>query len=223
MIRAVLFDAVGTLIHLREPVGETYARFGRAHGLEVPPGALQAAFSRVLRDMPPMVFRGLAAAAVREAERGWWHTVVWSVFDAAGATVQTADFERCFGGVFAHFAGAGAWRCADGAAEVLRTLRARGRRTGMVSNFDHRLPALLDALGLAPLLEVVVRPADAVAAKPDPHIFAVALARLGVHADQAVYVGNDADDDIAGARRAGLRAIDVTMVAGLESIAALLD
>ena len=222
MIRAVLFDAVGTLIHLREPVGETYARVARAHGVEVPAAALQAAFPRLLRGMPPMVFPGLAAAALREAERGWWRTLVWAVFDAAGVAAQFADFEPCFDRLFAHFAGAGAWRGAAGAAPALRALRARGLRTGMVSNFDHRLPALLDALGFAPLLEVVVLPADAGAAKPDARIFALALARLDVRADEAVYVGDDAHDDIAGARRAGLRAIDVATVGDLEHIPSLL-
>ena len=223
MIRAVLFDAVGTVIQLREPVGETYARFARAHGVAAPPAALQAAFPRALRAMPPMVFPGLTAAEVREAERRWWRRVVWSVFNAAGAIARFADFEPCFGEIFAHFAGVGAWRCADGAGELLRTLRARGLRTGIVSNFDHRLPALLGALGLAPLLDAVVLPGDAGAAKPDPGIFALALERLAMRAAEAVYVGDDADDDIAGARRAGLRAIDVNAVGGLERIAGLLD
>jgi putative hydrolase of the HAD superfamily len=91
----------------------------------------------------------------------------------------------------------------------------------MVSNFDHRLSALLAALGLAPLLDVIVLPSDAGAAKPEARIFALALKRLGIRADQAVYVGDDADDDIGGARAAGLHAIDVTTLRDLESLEAL--
>lgn len=215
MLRAVLFDVVGTLMHLREPVGETYARCARAHGVTVPPDPLQAAFPRVLRTMPPMVFAALAPARRRAAERDWWRTVVRSTFDAAGAGDRLADFDRCFDELFAYYGGAAAWRRADGALELLRALRARRLRTGVVSNFDFRLAALLEALELAPLLEVVVLPADAGAAKPDPAIFAAALARLGVSAADAVYVGDDADDDIAGAQGAGLRAIDVGTVGDL--------
>jgi HAD superfamily hydrolase (TIGR01509 family) len=88
----------------------------------------------------------------------------------------------------------------------------------MVSNFDHRLPAVLEALGLAPLLDVVVLPADAGAAKPDPRIFQLALARLGVAAAEALYVGDDAEDDVAGATAAGLRAVDVATVADLAAL-----
>ena len=218
MIRAALFDAVGTLIHLREPVGETYARVARQAGVDVPASALQAAFAPALRAMPPMAFPGLGPMEVQQEERAWWRSVVDAVFRAARAA-PFSDFERCFDRLFDHFASAGAWRSADGAAAALGALRARGLRTGLVSNFDHRLRPLLSELGLAPLLEVVVLPADAGAAKPDPGIFAVALARLGVRADQAVYVGDDAEHDLDGAQRAGLRAIDVRTVRDLRDLA----
>ena len=56
----------------------------------------------------------------------------------------------------------------------------RGAATGVVSNFDGRLPGILAGLGLAELLGVVMLPGEARAAKPDPRIFALALARLGV-------------------------------------------
>jgi putative hydrolase of the HAD superfamily len=222
MLRAVLFDAVGTLLHLREPVGETYARSARSHGVTVAADALQAAFPRALRAMPPMVFPGLAPDRRHTAERDWWRAVVRATFRAAGVAERPTEIDGCFEELFTYYAGAAGWRAADGATDVLRALRARGLRTGVVSNFDHRLPALLAALGLAPLLDVVVLPADAGAAKPDPGIFAVALERLQVGAAEAAYVGDDADDDIAGAERAGLRAIDVARVGDLRALGALL-
>jgi putative hydrolase of the HAD superfamily len=218
VIRAVLVDAVGTLIHLREPVGDTYARFAHAHGVDAPPNVLQAAFARVLHGMPPMAFAG-DAVAVREAERQWWRTVVRAVFDAAGVMPRFAGFERCFDELFAHYGGAGAWRCGSGVVDTLRRLRDRGRAVAMVSNFDHRLPALLDALGLASLFDAVVLPADAGAAKPDRRIFDCALTRLGVPAAQALYVGDDVAGDVGGAQRAGLQVIDAT---GLDDMRALL-
>lgn len=218
MIRAVLFDAVGTLIHLREPVGATYARYAAECGVQVSAGALQSAFAGLLRGMPPMVFPGRTAADVRAEERGWWRTLVRSVFEAAGVATPFPNFEHCFERLFVHFSGADAWRAATGAGDLLRALRGRGLRTGMVSNFDHRLPALLDALDLAALLDAIVLPADAGAAKPDARIFAIALARLEVRADEAVYVGDDARDDIAGAQGAGLRAVDVASWSDLRSL-----
>lgn len=201
---AVLFDAVGTLIQLREPVGQTYARFA---GTDDAAPLLDAAFAGVMRGRPPMVFPNRPAAAVRVAERDWWRALVVAVFEAAG--VPLADIDAVFPALFDHYAGAAAWELRPGAHALLDALRARGVRTGMVSNFDHRLHAVLAALDLAARLEVVVLPADAGAAKPDARIFHLALQRLGVDAADAIYVGDDADDDIAGATAAGLRAVDV--------------
>lgn len=206
-VAAVLFDAVGTLIHLREPVGATYARV--AGGGD--PAALDAAFAAALRARPPMVFPGLTGDALRAAERAWWQALVADVFAAARTPLPAGAFEA----LWAHYAGAAAWQAAPQAHAVLAALRTRGVRTAMVSNFDHRLPAVLAALDLAPLIDTVVLPADAGAAKPDPRIFHLALARLGVAPAAALYVGDDAEDDIAGATAAGMRALPAAELASL--------
>jgi putative hydrolase of the HAD superfamily len=90
----------------------------------------------------------------------------------------------------------------------------------MVSNFDHRLPAVLAELALAPLLDTVVLPADAGAAKPDARIFQLALARLHVAPGEALYIGDDADDDLAGASAAGLRVAHAARIADGEHLLA---
>ena len=51
----MLFDAAGTLIELREPVGETYARVARKHGLALPPDRLEAAFRVAFTTAPAML------------------------------------------------------------------------------------------------------------------------------------------------------------------------
>jgi len=210
-LRAVLLDAVGTTIHLREPVGATYARV--AGGGD--PAALQRAFGEALRSRPPMVFGELDGDGVRAAEREWWRALVESVFAAAGATLPEGAFAR----LWDHYAGADAWQAAPGAHALLRGLRQRSLRTGMVSNFDHRLDAVLAALDLKALLDVVVLPSHAGAAKPDARIFHLAVAMLGIEPAEALYVGDDAEDDIAGAGAAGLRVVDV---AGLTDLTQLL-
>lgn len=215
---AVLFDAAGTLIHLDEPVGETYARIARRHGVDVAPGRLAAAFGEALRSPPPMVFPGRPRDEVIARERAWWRRLVRDVFRRAGAEARFADFERFFEELFVHFASPGAWRPAAGARDALAALRRRGGRTGVVSNFDCRLHGILAGLGLRALLDVVVLPSDAGAAKPDARIFHFALERLGVAPDRALYVGDDAEQDVAGARAAGMLAIDVAELGDLRDV-----
>jgi putative hydrolase of the HAD superfamily len=215
LIRAVLFDAAGTLIEPAEPVGETYARLAAEHGVDVSPWRIGDAFRRCLAGAGPMLFPGAAPAEALAHERAWWRELVRRAFRAADSAARFRDFEAFFEDLWRHYAGAAAWRARPGARELLARLRARGLRTAVVSNFDRRLPGILAGLGLADALDAVVLPSDVGAAKPDPDIFARALAQLGVAPAEAVFVGDDAERDLAGARAAGLEGIDASRLATL--------
>jgi putative hydrolase of the HAD superfamily len=222
-LRAVLFDAAGTLIRLREPVGSTYARFFAAQGAEVPASRLDEAFARVLPGMPPMVFPGVAPEETRRRERDWWREVVRRTLRTADGSARPRDFEACFDALFAHYATPAAWESMPGVDEALASLASRGLRLAVVSNFDQRLRGLLAALGLARRFEHIVLPADAAAAKPDPRIFLVALEALAVLPAAAAYVGNDPVEDHDASTRAGLRAVDVRGLATLTALPDLLS
>ena len=62
-------------------------------------------------------------------------------------------------------------------------------------------------LGLADYFRFTLCAEELGIGKPDPRPFQHALARAGVAAEHAVHIGDHPDDDIAGARAAGLRAI----------------
>jgi putative hydrolase of the HAD superfamily len=214
----VVFDAAGTLLHPREPVGETYARLARARGVGIPAWRLDDAFRRVLAGAPPMVFPGAAPAELPARERAWWRDVVRAVFRAADQMQPFADFEAFFAALFAHYAAPSAWEAAPGAHIALRALRAEGRRLAVASNFDGRLPALLAGLGLDADLDAVLLPTALGAAKPDPAFFAAVAARLALAPGAAVYVGDDPVQDLDAARRAGWRAIDARALATLAAL-----
>ena len=214
----MLFDAAGTLIETREPVGEVYARHGKQHGVEISARRLGDAFARVYTAAPAAVFPGLAGPERTERERAWWRDRVRETFRAADSARPPEDLDALFDSLWRHFSHPDTWCGRPGAAETLVRLRARGLRTGVVSNFDGRLPGILDGLGLLSLLDTVVLPADAGAAKPDPRIFARALEHLGVRPEESVFVGDDAQRDLAGARAAGLQAVDATTLATLADL-----
>jgi putative hydrolase of the HAD superfamily len=93
--------------------------------------------------------------------------------------------------------------------EVLTTLRGRGHRLFVVSNWDISLHEVLRATGLTALIDGAVVSAEVRAAKPDPRIFELALGMAGADAADAVHVGDSEDADVAGARAAGIRAVFV--------------
>ena len=55
-IKVVTFDARGTLLKVRFPVGETYAAVARRHGADLSTAAIEAAFFTVFPSMPPLAF-----------------------------------------------------------------------------------------------------------------------------------------------------------------------
>jgi len=217
-IRAVLFDATGTLIELRESVGESYARFAESHGVRLPAWRLADGFARIVADRPLRVFPGTRLDEVAEFERGWWRDVVRDTFRATDQTVVFDDFETFFDDVFSWYATAEAWRLRGGVADALAILADRGLRLGVLSDFDYRLTEVLESLGIASFFETVTLAGAVGAPKPDPQIFAAALEALGLPASEVVYVGDDPHRDLEGARRAGLPAIDATSLASVAEL-----
>jgi putative hydrolase of the HAD superfamily len=203
--QGLLLDAMGTLIGLREPVGHTYARLAEDHGLRLDPQLIEQGFRQAYRQAPPLAFPGLAGAELRQAELAWWSARIRSSLVAAGAAALP---EPLGAALFNHYAEASAWRVYSDVASQLPRWWQRGLKLAVVSNFDSRLPGLLEQLGLARWLSAVVVSSSAGAAKPDPAPFQLALAQLQLEAGQVWHVGDSAED-VAGATAAGLPCIQV--------------
>jgi putative hydrolase of the HAD superfamily len=97
------------------------------------------------------------------------------------------------------------------AAAVLRTLRERGMRIGLLSN-THWPRAFhehfLERDGLAGSIDARFYTSEMEFVKPHRSVFAAALARLDVDdPSRAVYVGDRLYDDVWGAKQAGMRAV----------------
>ena len=219
VIEAVLFDATGTLIELVRPVGETYAEAARDQGVELPAWRVQDAFERVQARAEPRVHPELRdLAAIAAAERDEWKDVVRQTFQAVDSTLRFPRPDELAERLFAHYADAAAWRLRPGVRAALRALADDGLRAGVVSNFDLRLSGILQGLGIIDDLSCIVLPAHCGARKPDPRIFEAALAALGLPAERVAFVGDDPDKDLAGARAAGLLAIDIRGWTSLEEL-----
>ncbi|HEY7202911.1 MAG TPA: HAD family hydrolase [Methylomirabilota bacterium] len=92
---------------------------------------------------------------------------------------------------------------------LLERLRSR-YRLGIVSNFYGNLETVCHNVSVRPLLEIVVDSERVGISKPDPRIFMKALDGLGVEPADAVFVGDSAARDMAGARALGMRHIWLT-------------
>jgi putative hydrolase of the HAD superfamily len=204
----VFFDLAGTLIEVQGGLGSQYARIGAQFGLEADAKAIDRAFPRAFAAAGPMVFaHARPGGDVAALEKGFWKEVVRGVFAQIGMADTLAagpTFDRYFEQLFSHFETADAWTVFPDVVPTLRELKGRGLVVGLITNFDHRVFALVEALGLAPLLDSVTIPAIAGAAKPEPGIFEHAAARHGLKTSEAIQVGDSVGDDVEGARGAGM-------------------
>jgi HAD superfamily hydrolase (TIGR01509 family) len=99
----------------------------------------------------------------------------------------------------------GLWsRPAEGARETLDALEGLGLRRAVISNSDGRASEHLRNAGVLRGLEFVVDSHREGVEKPDPRIFRIALERLGVPPERALYVGDILAVDATGARAAAV-------------------
>lgn len=198
----LLLDAMGTLFGLQESVGCTYARVAAEHGITAQPGAVEQAFRRAYRQAPPLAFPGLEGAALEAAERNWWaERIRSSLQDPSGEELDPP--QALVEQLYAHYAQPSAWRVYADVPERLECWHRAGLRLAVVSNFDSRLPGLLEGLDLSRWLQAVVISSRAGAAKPSPQPFALALEQVQLSAGEVWHVG-DSPEDVAGAQAAGV-------------------
>ncbi|MCS6924508.1 MAG: HAD-IA family hydrolase [Candidatus Binatia bacterium] len=200
-IRAVFFDAAGTLLTVRGSVGEIYAQLARSYGKEATAAQLEEQFRRCFPSMPALAFPGAAPERIPELERQWWHDLVQQIFAPFGPFPAFAAY---FAALFTRFAHPDSWQLYADTEEALHQLRRRGVSVGIISNFDSRLFGILEGLGIASCFDTVIISTRAGAAKPNREIFLQALSALEVRAEEAVHVGDSYDADVVGARAAGL-------------------
>lgn len=194
-IRAIFFDAGGTLIHLdssyicntlRQQIGVELAEpeFRRAQFL---------AMSRVAE----LVAEGVGST--EQLKRQFYSTLLpqlgvreGNLNEAVECALELAQREML-------------WRTADQSVpNALEELKSMGFSLAVVSNSDGRIQSALEHAGLAKYLDFSIDSFHVGIEKPDPRIFSMAASRAGVAPQQAAYVGDLYEVDVIGSRNAGL-------------------
>lgn len=90
---------------------------------------------------------------------------------------------------------------------TLRALRAAGLRVGVLSDCSVELAEAWRELPVSDLVDARVLSCEEGRRKPDPELFASVAERVGVAPRECLYVGDGDGDELAGATRAGMRAV----------------
>jgi putative hydrolase of the HAD superfamily len=215
---AILLDALGTLVALEPPAPRLRAELARRFGLEVSEEEAARAIGAEIAYYRAHLDEGrdpAGLAALRRRCAG----VVRAELPACGLELDPLVDALLASLHFTAFADA---------RPALAAARARGQRLVVVSNWDVSLHDVLRKLELEPLLDAILTSAGAGARKPEPAIFEQALALAGVTPGLAVHVGDSLEEDVVGARAAGIEPVLVRRdggpsIAGVRTISSLAE
>ena len=200
MIRAIFFDAAGTLFYLTKTVGDHYAYVGREVGLDLDAQQLERAFHAAWKQMPR---RPVIDGPRENDDKGWWRELVGHVFDQVVPWLSEFDRDNFFEIAYEHFAEPGVWELYPEVSGVLQQLAPRFQ-LAVISNFDGRLRFILQHLGISKHFAHVFISSELGADKPDAEIFRRALTTMHLKGDEVLHVGDDPERDWKAAKAAGL-------------------
>jgi HAD superfamily hydrolase (TIGR01549 family) len=176
--RAVLFDWDGTLVDSAEASFRSYVRAFEAFGIPFDRARFAATYS------PNWHNTYLALGLPRER---------WDAADALWREAYATHANRLVAGV----------------PDALERLRSEGIAQAVVTSGEReRVSRELAQLGVAGFFAATVFSEDARRRKPHPEALLLGIARLGVAAEHAAYVG-DSPEDVEMARAAGVYSVGI--------------
>ncbi len=220
MLRAVTFDLTGTLIHTPR-LGEIYSAVLDRHGVDVAPERAAGLVGEVWRELDCAAHPASDRFASHpQGARGWWRRLLERFCErlevpSPGPFAAAELFDR--------FAAPEAWEVYPDVDEVLVELHRMDLQVGLISNWDERLPRLLDGLGLASRLDAVIYSQEVGAEKPHRRIFAAALDRLDLPPTRVLHVGDRRRQDVEGARALGMHALRLDRKGGHGDLSTLAE
>jgi len=203
MIKAIFFDAMGTLFYLTQTVGDHYAVVGKQVGLDLDPQKLDRAFYAAWKKMPA---RPAMNGPRPDDDKDWWRDLVNIVLADAAPGLNELDRDNFFEIVYEHFAQAGVWELYPEVVSVLEKLHPRFQ-LAIVSNFDARLRGILAGHEVLARCPHVFISTELGHSKPSPAFYRKIEQRLGARPEEILIVGDDLENDVYAPRRAGWQAV----------------
>lgn len=200
---AIVFDVGGTLIDMSPTRADLLAKVLVAHGQVADPKILAKAVARTDR-----ILDERSAALERGNDEALRRDFVRLVLEQTGHRGDAGGMEKALEWELDHAVPeVGNWVMYPEARGVIRELRSRGFKLGIISNATELVRRVLDRLDLTREFDFVIISEEVGANKPSPKIFRIAAERAGTSPNRMLYIGDKLSTDVAGAVGAGMNAI----------------
>lgn len=197
-VRAVVFDAVGTVIEADPPVIPVYQAAGARHGSGLSTGDISTRLPLAIKER----FRGEQSSEELERER--WSRVVADTFH------DVSDTSALFDELWQHFAEAHHWRVTDGVALLWQQLEAHGYAIAIASNFDSRLLHIAQHLPPLNRTSSIFVSSQLGYSKPHTSFFRAVEDSVCLAPHELLMIGDSRVNDYDGAREAGWHALHLS-------------
>jgi HAD superfamily hydrolase (TIGR01549 family) len=202
MIKAVLFDFYNTLASYYPPRENVYINACRELGIEVEAKALFSSlaaadiFYRNENSRSPIEKRNA------EEQINFFVEYITTIIGGAGAQISREAALKILAKIREY-----KWdfKVYDDTLPTLETLKGRELILGLISNVAQDMESTYAKLGLQPFLNFKVTSAEVGYDKPRPEIFLAALKKAAVKPAEALFIGDQYQIDIVGARGVGIK------------------
>jgi putative hydrolase of the HAD superfamily len=198
----VLFDAVGTLIEPFPAVADVYHSIGSQFGYRESQARLSADFALAFHRSYALQTHERQGRTSESLEVARWRTIVRETFDG----LESPEVDLLFAQLWNHFADAAHWRVFSDVAATLTTLRERGYRLGIASNFDERLCGICQTLPPLGCFESIFISSRIGWSKPAPQFYREVEKLTGLAPQRIMLIGDDSENDAVVPRNLGWHA-----------------
>jgi putative hydrolase of the HAD superfamily len=201
-ITTITFDAGNTLLYCDPSPAEIYAVALGRHGRAVTPQEVEPVFAGAWAELQERTPPGIDRYGSRPGgEKQWWGAFLREVLVRLD---HDAEWEPLLDELYAAFSEPDVWKVFPETRPTLEAAHDRGLRMAVISNWDRRLPGILDGLELTGYFETVTVSAIEGVEKPASEIFRRTLDSLGVRPEESLHIGDSPLEDYEGSRAVGM-------------------
>jgi HAD superfamily hydrolase (TIGR01549 family) len=204
MIKAVFFDFYNTLASYSPPREDVYINSCRELGIDVEAKALFNSLSAADIFYRNENSKSPVDKRPPEEQLNFYVEYITRIVGGAGTQISRDQALKILTRIREY-----KWefKAYTDAISTMDTLKRRGLIVGLISNVAQDMESTYDRLGLQPYLDFKVTSAEVGFDKPRPEIFMAALKKAAVKPEEALYIGDQYQIDIVGARGVGIKAL----------------
>ena len=199
-IKLITIDATNTIFRFKEPPPAIYQRFAVKHQVSCESKTLVPKFLKSFSNVNQKWSHFGATAHV--SSRDWWYEVIYGTFeghDKSKVKPLAKDLYEYYETSEPYLV----YKDFEPFAQHWKDISGRG--LVVISNYDRRLPKILDNLDLVKYFDDIITSEEAKASKPEARIFNLALLRskyIG-ELNEVLHIGDDFEKDYKGALNMG--------------------